>query len=181
MLALGRFLVYAPLQQRRPAVTTGHSARVVYVRFVARIPEVLLVLQSGRTIGPHGRTKSRIWKLPGGRSLEGETPQDTAVRKFKEKTGKELPLDHQRFHCYLLQENKRFNETIFLAIDRNPDDPSDEIPFQSEEIDAVRWFPLAQIHDLHKEHAARGAWLGGPYLHVVRAMRTKYPVLFAPF
>lgn len=177
-----RFFYFWTLSARPSIVapeetSMDRAARIAYFRSRGREIEVLLVLQSGRTHGPHGMPKSRVWKLPGGTCAAGESFEETALRKFKEKAGFDLPVEHRHFAHFVYHVGPRYAERVYLAIDRQPPDPAFEPAFHSEEVESVRWFPVKGLARFRDASGAKQVPLGGPYRRYIQQMQRKYAYL----
>jgi 8-oxo-dGTP pyrophosphatase MutT (NUDIX family) len=123
------------------------------VRLVLLDPrQRVLLLQTGDLGNPQFGT---AWELPGGGMEAGESYVETAVRELLEETG--IALAHEQVEqptwrrdvAYTYRGERRLqHELIALArLDRAapPVDGSRRVKFESEDLLASRWWPVAEI------------------------------------
>ena len=119
----------------RPPLRTGRklSAGGVPYRRGPRGLEVALV----------GRTAQRIWALPKGTPIVGETREATALREVSEETGLQVrlvaPLGDIQY--WFVDSGTRFQKTVtFYLMEAIGGDIADH----DAEYDEVQWFPAAE-------------------------------------
>ncbi|MCS1350453.1 NUDIX hydrolase [Mechercharimyces sp. CAU 1602] len=101
--------------------------------------EVLLILDR------YGR-----WTLPKGKQEPGETVEETALREIKEETGvrgRILSVLEKVHYIYYDRVRGKIDKSVTYYL---VEAVSTDVTAQVEEIDAAKWFPLAEAAELHR-------------------------------
>jgi 8-oxo-dGTP diphosphatase len=95
----------------------------------------------------------KLWNLPGGRSDEGETLEQTAVREAKEETGIDVEL--LSIEPVLTTINKSGHQlNSFIA-----EMAGGSLQPQEGEILDARWFSVDEVQELAKNNQLRDLWV----------------------
>jgi 8-oxo-dGTP diphosphatase len=90
------------------------------------------------------RPKYDDWSLPKGKTEEGESDEECAVREVEEETGLRCKLGAELPTIRYVDRRGRFKEVRYWAME-----PFDgELHSGNDEVDQVRWVSLAQAYEL---------------------------------
>ncbi len=90
-------------------------------------------------------SKRKIWALPKGTPLPGETIIETAKREVKEETGLEVEIKDKigSINYWFIQDRSRFNKTVHFFLMESKGGSLDE---HDPEFDRVEWVPLQEAY-----------------------------------
>jgi 8-oxo-dGTP pyrophosphatase MutT (NUDIX family) len=108
---------------------------VVYRR---RRGRVQVALAARRT-----RRGDLVWGLPKGEIEPGETPEDAALREVREETGLEARIEDDlgQIRYFYVWEGVRIRKAVHFFLMRAT---GGHVSLHDEEMEDVRWFPLAE-------------------------------------
>jgi 8-oxo-dGTP diphosphatase len=100
-----------------------------------------VVVRDGRVLLVH-RPRYDDWTLPKGKLDAGESWQEAARREVEEETGLRCELGEEAGRTSYLDGRGREKEVRYYRM------TADGEPFAQNEVDEVRWVPLAEAADL---------------------------------
>jgi 8-oxo-dGTP diphosphatase len=95
-----------------------------------------VVLRDGRVLLVH-RPKYDDWTLPKGKLEDGESWEDGAVREVREETGLDCEAGPEAGRTFYVDHAGRDKEVRYFRMDAAGE------PLAQNEVDEVRWVPLA--------------------------------------
>jgi 8-oxo-dGTP diphosphatase len=100
-----------------------------------------IVVRDGRVLLVH-RPRYDDWTLPKGKLDAGESWQEAARREVEEETGLRCELGDEAGRTFYVDSRGREKEVRYYLM------TSDGEPFAQNEVDKVRWVPLAEAADV---------------------------------
>jgi 8-oxo-dGTP diphosphatase len=100
-----------------------------------------IVVRDGRVLLVH-RPRYDDWTLPKGKLDAGESWQEAARREVEEETGLRCELGDEAGRTFYVDSRGREKEVRYYLM------TSDGEPFAQNEVDEVRWVPLAEAADV---------------------------------
>jgi 8-oxo-dGTP diphosphatase len=100
-----------------------------------------IVVRDGRVLLVH-RPQYGDWTLPKGKLDPGESWQQAARREVEEETGLRCELGDEVGRTFYVDSRGRDKEVRYFEMS------SDGEPFAQNEVDEVRWVPLAEAAEL---------------------------------
>jgi len=118
-------------------------------RVAAMIPEVraaggVVSRYGGKDVIVIHRPKYDDWSLPKGKAEPGETDEDCAVREVEEETGLRCELGDELPTIRYRDRKDRLKEVRYWAMEPR----SGTVQQGNEEVDEVKWVPLARAFEL---------------------------------
>ncbi len=100
-----------------------------------------VVIRDGKVLLVH-RPHYDDWTLPKGKVDPGETWEEAAIREVEEEAGLRCQIGPEVGRTYYIDHRGRDKEVRYFLM------TSDGEPFAQNEIDEVRWVPLAEAAEL---------------------------------
>jgi 8-oxo-dGTP diphosphatase len=100
-----------------------------------------IVIRDGRVLLVH-RPRYGDWTLPKGKLEPGETWRDAAVREVEEETGLNCEAGEEAGRTFYVDQTGRDPEVRYYRME------ADGEPFAQNEVDEVRFVPLAEAREL---------------------------------
>jgi len=110
-----------------------HAAGALIIEKLDNIKKILLIKRS-----PDKKVYPNAWAFPGGRSEEGESPEDTVIREIKEEIDLDFVIER------LFETNINSEKTVYRFLG----EASGEIVLQEEEVADSGYFSFEESFNL---------------------------------